>query len=373
MNHGLYETRRPESASVSKRLLALDALRGLAVIGMYVQHFALNQWNDFVSGNTMILFMLCSGISYSLMMQSMQRRQIGAQQIHARVLARAAFIDFVAYALIMLNGPFGLVLQSYAMLFLLALPLVRCSTKVLTIICAASFLLCPPLMLTGMSLFEKAYLLYDLAGGPGSALAWLPVFTVGMILGRMDLRRPGMTAKIAITGAVILIPVKLFSELALPHIYDSFCNWLAGILTSTEMPEPYAPWPQNVLPPMWQMLFIDAPQGGSAFELLNGVGGCLILLAALLALERIAGFLLPPLAYVGKSALSLYCPQVLLAWIMMLLDGDPTSVAQFPLGDLVVALILIAMGWLLSRFKNGPVEWALRRFEGLFYQEPQRT
>ena len=51
----------------SKRLLALDAARGLAVIGMFVQHFALNQTNSFVSGNTMILFMLCSGISYTLM------------------------------------------------------------------------------------------------------------------------------------------------------------------------------------------------------------------------------------------------------------------------------------------------------------------
>lgn len=54
-----------------KRLDALDAARGLAVIGMYVQHFASNERNDFVSGNTMIPFMLCSGIAYTIMVQGM--------------------------------------------------------------------------------------------------------------------------------------------------------------------------------------------------------------------------------------------------------------------------------------------------------------
>ncbi len=160
--------------------------------------------------------------------------------------------------------------------------------------------------------------------------------------------------------------------LVLPHIYDSFCTWLAGVLAATEMPEAYDPWPQNVLPPMWQMLFLDAPQGGSAFELLNGLGGCMLLLAALLVIEQAAAGILKPFTWVGRSALSLYCPQVFFAWIMMLLGGEPTSIAQFPLGDLVVALILIALGWLLTRFQNGPLEWALRRFEGLFYQEPRR-
>ncbi len=41
-------------------LVALDSVRGLAVIGMFIQHFALNDMNaSIVSGNTTLLFILC--------------------------------------------------------------------------------------------------------------------------------------------------------------------------------------------------------------------------------------------------------------------------------------------------------------------------
>lgn len=176
-------------AQDSNRLLALDAVRGIAVIGMYIQHFALNERNNFVSGNTMILFILCSGISYTMMAQTMERRAIESPAFCARVLARSVFIDLVGYLILMLNGPFGVVLQAYAMLFLLALPLVKCATKTLAAISAISFVICPPLMLIGMSLLEGAALLHDIAGGPLSALAWFPVFVAGMVVGRLNLRR----------------------------------------------------------------------------------------------------------------------------------------------------------------------------------------
>lgn len=88
-----------------------------------------------------------------------------APVFRARVLARSVFIDLTGYLILMLNGPFGVVLQAYAMLFLLALPLVKCSTKKLAAISAISFVVCPPLMLIGMSLLEGVALLADIAGG----------------------------------------------------------------------------------------------------------------------------------------------------------------------------------------------------------------
>ena len=111
----------PGGERKSGRLAALDAARGLAVIGMYVQHFALNERNSFVSGNTMILFILCSGISYSIMVRRMNEKGMEPSAFRARMLARAVFIDMAGYLLIMLNGPFAVVLPAYAMLFLLAL------------------------------------------------------------------------------------------------------------------------------------------------------------------------------------------------------------------------------------------------------------
>ena len=61
MNGGTIKGRELSTVKEAKRLPALDAVRGLAVIGMYIQHFALNQWNSFVSGNNMILFMSALG------------------------------------------------------------------------------------------------------------------------------------------------------------------------------------------------------------------------------------------------------------------------------------------------------------------------
>lgn len=43
--------RQPSFPNGTERLVALDAVRGLAVIGMFIQHFALNERNgDLVSG-----------------------------------------------------------------------------------------------------------------------------------------------------------------------------------------------------------------------------------------------------------------------------------------------------------------------------------
>lgn len=355
-------------AKGSRRLLALDAVRGLAVIGMYIQHFALSERNRFVSGNTMILFMLCSGISFTMMIQGMKQKGTENSAIRTRVLARAIFIDLNGYLILMLNGPFGVVLQAYAMLFLLALPLTKCTTKILTIISAISFVVCPPLMLIGMSLFEGVALLSDIAGGPSSALSWLPVFTVGMIIGRLDLSRAATAIRMAVTGMGILIPVKLFSLFTLPGIYQSFCDWLLQIYgTSPSMPDSYAVWPKNTLAPLWQMLFIDAPQGGSSFELLIGTGGSLIVLAAVLLLETKSAWSLRSFANIGRLSLTLYSIQFILAWILMLIDIAPASIAQFPMGDIVTGLLILTGSYLFSLQKTGPLETFIRKFENLFY------
>ena len=358
--------------SAASRLLALDAVRGLAVIGMFIQHFALQPWSNFVSGNTMILFILCSGISYSLMARGMQERGTAQSVFRARVLARALFIDFIGYVILMLNGPFGVVLQAYAMLFLLALPLARCTTEVLIGISIASFLICPPIMLIGMSLFEGAAMLSDLAGGPLSGAAWLPVFVTGMAIGRLDLHERKTALKLAGIGAAVALPVKLFSVFLLPRLYQLVWDWLSLLAAGAATPDEYAPWPLNTTSPLWQMLFVDAPQGGSAFELLIGTGGSMVLLGLALLLEQKCAPLYRPFANIGKAALTLYSAQFLLAWVLMLGGLDPSSLAQFPGGELVVIAVTLVAGWLLARRKNGPLEAAIRWFEGQFYdKEPK--
>lgn len=355
-----------------RRLLALDAARGMAVVGMFVQHFALNQINSFVSGNTMILFILCSGISYSIMSQSMEECGIEPAAFRSRVLARSVFIDFVGYLILMLNGPFGMVLSAYAMLFILSLALVHYSARTLTILSGVLFLVSPPLMLIGLSLFADTALLGDIAGGPLSALAWAPVFLAGMAIGKMNLYKLKTAIKFIVTGFVILIPSKLIAFFLLPQLFKKCENWLLQFpaYANPTQADQYAIWPFNTQPVQWQMLFLDSPQCGAAFELLIGLGGTLILLGLLLLIENKCKVVLRPFAAAGRVALTLYVAQFVLVWGTTLIGVDLTSfdIGAIPFGDIMVAVSTLLIGWLLSKLPNGPLEGTIRRFEGLFYK-----
>ena len=72
--------------------------------------------------------------------------------------------------------------------------------------------------------------------------------------------------------------------------------------------------------------------------------GVIGLLAAALP-ERKLNLLYRPFAKVGKAALMLYSVPFVLAWILMLFGLTPSSLTQFPGGDVVVILITLAAGW----------------------------
>lgn len=356
-----------EKRNDKKRILALDAIRGLAVAGMFIQHFALNQINSFVSGNTMILFMFCSGISYVLMQESMERKGIAPGGIRGRILARSVFIDLAGYVLLMLNGPFGVVLPAYAMLFLIAMPFAKLDRKKLLVATAVSFPVCPVLMICGQSLFSGAALLQDIAGGPLSGVAWAPVFFAGMAVGKTDFRNRTAARKLIFDGIRILIPVKLFAVTILPFIRNFVESWMAKQGLNYAVDE-YAAWPANCMPVQWHMLFVDAPQGGSAFELLIGLGAALMIFGLFCLAEDMCGKLLLPFCGAGCAALSLYVLQFLVAWGLAKFGIDVTAVpvGSMPFGDILVAAAALGIGALLSRLKKGTLEAGLRSFERIF-------
>ncbi len=358
---------KPSNQTHERRLAALDAARGLAVAGMFIQHFALNQYNSFVSGNTMILFILCSGISYTL---SFERARRAGDDGHfpVKMLARAVFIDLTGYILILLNGPFACVLPAYAMLFLLALSLVRCTAYTLVCISGLLCLVSPVLMLVGLSLFWDAALLGDIAGGPLSALAWAPVFTAGMALGKMNLSSPAAAGRMIAAGATLLVPFKLIAVFCLPRWFQACTQWLLQFPAYCDpQTDPYAAWPLNVQPVQWQMLFLDAPQGGSSFELLIGTGGSLILLGLLLLIERRLAPALSPFRAAGQSALTLYVLQFLIAWIFQLLSGRSVTeldIGAHLFGGAAVGAGALFAGWILSHRPAWRIEEWMRKFVG---------
>lgn len=349
------------------RLIALDAARGLAVIGMFIQHFALKDYNaSIVSGNTTLLFVLCGGISYSIMFGRMKERETEPAIFRSRMLARALFIDLIGYFLIMLNTPFGVILPAYAALFVFALLLVRRSTRTVVTTAAALLVVSPPLMLIGGSLFSEAYLLGDIAGGPMSALALAPAFVAGMAIGRVDLAKARTALWLAGGGAILFVAMKLLAANVLPGLYQSFMEWLISIPgMANAQPDPYAIWPNNVYPPLWHMLFVAAPHTASTFQTLTGLGFAFLVLGLACLIAKKAAFALKPFAAVGRVSLTLYAVQFVVIWVLES-AGVELGLSQLPFGDLIVVLATLLLGWLLTRTPNGPLETLMRRFDSLF-------
>ncbi len=351
----------------TRRLVALDAARGLAVIGMFLQHFTSNNViASIVSGNTMILFILCSGISYSIMTQRMIEKGEEMAAFRAQMLARAIFIDLIGYLLIMLNGPFSVILPAYATLFVLALVLVRCSRRTLFTISVVLLVAGPPLMIVGGSVLSEAYFLGDIAGGPLSALGVAPVFVAGMVIGRLNLHSMRNATWLTVTGIIMLVISKLFSTSVLPGLSQSFEKWLLDYTNiATTQPDPYAIWPHNVAPPLWQMLLTSGPQSGSTFQLLIGLGTSLLVLGLTCLIAKKGAAILKPFAAVGQVALTLYAAQFVLAWVLII-AGMNYNIGEIPFGGVIVVLITLIAGGLLVRFSISPLETMMRRFDRLF-------
>lgn len=221
----------------------------------------------------------------------------------------------------------------------------------------------------GMSLFGGVALLSDIAGGPGSALAWAPVFLVGMAIGRLDLHKAGTVIKFIAAGASILVPVKLVEIFVLPGIYQSYMEWalLNPAIVNAEI-DAFAMWSYNIQPIMWHKLFISMPQGGSACELLAGTGGSPILLGIFCLVEKAYGRFLKPFCNVGKLSLTLYVIQIVAGWGLQIagIDRSLMDIGAIPCGNVMVAIFVILLGCIFMQFKSGPFETMMRKFEKKF-------
>ncbi|MBT2286748.1 DUF418 domain-containing protein [Paenibacillus polymyxa] len=348
--------------------MALDAVRGLAVIGMFLQHFAVsNERTAFVAGNTTLLFVLCGGISYSIMAQRMKERGTDASIFRSKMLARAVFVDVIGYLLIMLNTPYGIILPAYAAMFVFGLVLVHRSTRVLVYTTVALLLLAPPLMILGMSYLSGAYLLKDIAGGPMSALALAPAFVAGMTIARFNLTSKRIAMTLAIAGFIMLVIGKLLGTYVLPDLTISFESWLVSISDLSQTPpDEYAIWPLNITPPqMWHMLLQTAPHTASTFQTLNGLGLAFLVLGLAFLIPRKISVLLTPFAAVGRVALTMYAAQFVIVWVLTILGID-YDLSWIPLNDVLVMFITLLIGSIIARMPNGPLESMMRRFDRIF-------
>jgi uncharacterized membrane protein len=293
------------------RLGGLDLARALAMLGMLVEHSL--QYPDLepkgvlwsVYGRSAPLFVLVAGIGLSL-----ATRAPGAPLSRATVAARVPFLFLVG--LILSLWVDGVILQSFALFFLVGLCLVRVPRAVLAGL-AAACLVAGPLWLTvlrrsgeiggfgtrddvGFSgLAEPWTFLQGLALEHYPAVIWLGFFFVGMLIGRSTLS-PATGRRLFLGGTVASVLLLTI-------------GW-AGSRAFGPEPFPFslAPAPPTTWPEHWTTYGFSEAVGWalSACALAVAVVGGSLVLVDVLGRRRAV---LAPFVALGAMSLTFYVAQ----------------------------------------------------------------
>ncbi|MEX5306229.1 heparan-alpha-glucosaminide N-acetyltransferase domain-containing protein [Kocuria sp. CPCC 205258] len=325
-----------------RRLVGIDAARGLALLGMVSVHIlpswdpetfeATVQWTLF-SGRAAALFALLAGVGLAL--------GSGGTRVHegrratadrAGLLVRAVLITALGLLINQLSPgdpPAYNILVYYGVFFLLALPFLHLSVRALLAWAAGLAVLGPVLVhslgpaLPGFTVYNPG--LAELVTEPGTTLAQLLVtgsypgvtylvyLLAGLALGRLDLSAVRTQAGLAIGGAALAVFSAVTSWLLL-HPLGGIERLLAASpsLDRGDVQDVLVYGPDPVLPSAtWWWLAVTGPHTNTPLALLSGVGTGALVLGLCLLVARRAGHVLLPLVAAGSMTLTLYSAHLL--------------------------------------------------------------
>ncbi len=366
------------------RVVGVDVARCLALLGMMATHIVPGVVDGHVTvlqrvagGRSAALFALLAGVS--LVLASGRRTPLRDRAWTAyavAVLVRAALVGALGLLLGQLDSGIAVILASYALLFLVAVPFLRLATRPLVAVTAAWVVLGPVLshvLRRSLPPFDYAVpslgsladplgLLGELAvTGYYPALTWTPYLLAGIVVGRLDLRRTWTAPALAATGTAVALTGWAVSSwlLARSGVRGALSDTFSGAgrlpdLDATLQHGLYGTTPTG----SWWWLAVHAPHTGTPFDLLVTLGSALVVLGASLLAGRVGGRAVRVLFGAGTMTLTLYTLHVLArteGWW----DGD--DLATY-LGQAAVALAVgaafVALGW------RGPLERAVGGLSG---------
>ncbi len=327
------------------RLVGVDMARALAIVGMVAVHFAPRPQTDtsvgawlleVPYGKASILFAFVAGIGVSILAQ----RQ--PQGVVPRLVWRSVWLLPVGLGVSLLDHPVAVILQYYAVWFLLAAGFVRVKSTTLLAV-AVPWLAIGSLLVAWVGVEHADWL--SLRGGepPGGlpvkllltgfypTATWFPVVLAGMWVGRQDLTAPRVLRGLVGGGTVVAAALFLGGHaLGDPPRLGEWAV-LRSVEGHSEMP-----------------LAVIGTTGIAAAI----VGACLWLGARTSAVR--------PLAALGEGALTVYVGQ-LLVWHLTgdLFTSSSTAEAWVTVAWFVLVSSLGMWAW-LAVFRRGPLEAAVR-------------
>ncbi|MCX4803648.1 DUF418 domain-containing protein [Streptomyces sp. NBC_01214] len=381
------------------RLAGVDAVRGLAVLGMFAVHVGPSPEPEgagyllvAADGRAPALFTLLAGFSLVLAQRGLDpaQRPQGWARRWRPLLIRCALLAVLGVWLASLWPGILVILAFFAVYFLAAEPFTRLSTPVLTVVAGVSVVAGPLLSFllgpvfgyeaSGRGLVPEvadlaswsglgAVLLELLLTGAYPLATYFPYVLVGMALARLcEVRERSVARRMAAWGTVAAFAGYGSAWLA-SHVFGARQRLLETI--SVHHPEALAAadpvrevlqGQYGAVPSTsWDWLLVADPYSQTPLETLGnaGVGCALIGLCALAARHGVGARLLRPLTVLGAMALSAYVVHALV--LAGPAHGAASWSAWLAFSGAALALTWAwQLIWAESPLRRGPVEHVLR-------------
>jgi uncharacterized membrane protein len=370
----------PETITAKPRVIGVDVARGLALFGMMATH-VFDTFNDdgtptaatvIASGRSAATFVLVAGVSLAFM--SGGRTVVHGRDrtaVAASLTVRALLIGAIGLALGYAQVyQLNVILPYYALLFLLAIPLLGLPPLVLAGIAAAVIALGPVLLVAtagaglpyagssadptlGILVHDPLGLLIQLlVTGSYPVVVYLAYLCAGLAIGRLDLRSRRLACWLLAGGLALAVTARIVSAVLLYPL-----GGLAQLISqSGTQGDPVRAAQLLLWQPdqgaSWWYLALPSPHANTPVDLMHTLGSAMAVLGAALLLTRVpaAARLLRLVAVAGSMTFTLYCAHLLLIATGVLQDDNVLLYVLMVVGALAFALL-----W-RRRFGQGPLE-----------------
>ena len=365
------------------RVRGVDLARGLAVLGMFAAHVGPGSSGSgglllgIFHGRSAALFLFLSGVSLALISGGPTRSDGPAlRRSRINIATRAGVLLLLGLSLTSLNTDIDVILPVYAVLFLLALPLLRLRPRTLALLASAlaiggpvlSYLIRGSLHLTpastpsapGLSALTSWQALSGgiislVINGAYPVVTVLPITLAGMTVGRLDLSARSVHRWLLGVGVTLSAVGYGGSALAL-RIGDLAAHIGSGSVAvgQQQLHAAAAAEAGTVPTTSWAWLLTAGAHSGTPMEILGATGCALAVLGAALMIGNRAHRVLYPVIAVGMMPLTAYTAQVIAIWVI---QTEPES--WLALAAFTATAMTLAVTW-LHYFGSGPLERILR-------------
>ncbi|WP_353642705.1 DUF418 domain-containing protein [Mesorhizobium sp. WSM2239] len=352
------------------RLVGIDLARGVAVFGMYAAHVGpvpgegglVGNLMELASGRSSALFAVLAGFSIILITgRKAPKSGVAGRQAIARVAIRALIFLGLGSILTYLGAPVAVILQYYAICFLLVLPLYRLNAQQLGLLAAATALVLPQVRFLLLSMFgyDVSPVFKLMVSGTYPAMTWVPFVIAGMAIARLGLATQASHWRLGLAGGALAV-------------LGYGGSWLALLPLPTALQES-ALWSSDLGPSSLSLL-VAAPHSETTFSILGNTGCAMIVLAAcLLAMDALPHLrkLVWPIIAVGSMPLTAYVLHIVGIALLMHIGGidmrEGRSMSM--LFGFIVVVSTFAVLW-LRVFQRGPMEALMGRISDLASRIP---